>query len=129
MPMKTPREILLRQHQAVTPKLDAIRAGVAGDLARRLAPQTFSWREFVLSLRWHLTAMSAAWVLVLFLNTDHAHNSAAMIPREKIPAARQIWAEVRESRRLLLQYTDAPAAEPLAVPGRRSELQPEQVIV
>ena len=30
--MKTPREILLEQHPAITPKLDAIRAGETGQI-------------------------------------------------------------------------------------------------
>jgi hypothetical protein len=128
--MKTPREILLRHHQAASPKLDGIRAGVVGEIA----PKTFSWRDMVLSLRWHLAGLSAAWMLVALLNTDHSPTVVAISPRDKIPpsrqpSSRQIWAAVRESRRLLLQYTDAPAAEPPALPGRRSEIEPNQIEV
>jgi hypothetical protein len=127
--MKTPREILLRRHQAASPKLEAIRAGVVAGMARRPASETFSWREMAGSLRWHLAAMSAAWVVVLLLNIDHSPSAAAMVPRAPISESRQIWASLRESRRLLLQYTEAPVVEPPAAPGRRSEIEPEQVEV
>ncbi len=123
--MKTPREILLAYHQAASPTLDAIRAGVVANIA----PRTGSWRELVLSLRWHLAGLSAAWMVVLLLNTDHSRDVATITARDKIPSSRQIWAAVRESRRLLLQYTDAPAAEPPALPGRRSEMEIQQTAV
>jgi hypothetical protein len=127
--MKTPREILLRRHQAAEPKLDAIRAGVLAGMAHPPAPENFSWREIFLSLRWHLAALSAAWVVVALLNTDRSRGAAAMIPRAVMAEPRQIWASLRESRRLLLQYTDAPIVETPAVPGRRSKLEPEQIEV
>jgi hypothetical protein len=126
--MKTPREILLRQHQAASPKLDAIRAEVVAEIARPPAPESFSWREMARSLRWHLAAMSAAWVVVMILNIDHSPSAVAMIPRDKIPSPQQIWASLRENRRLLLEYSEAPSVEKAAVPGRRSEIEPKQVV-
>jgi len=124
--MKTPREILLRQHQSASPKLDAIRAGVVAALAH---PPAISWREWGRSLRWHWAAMSAVWMIVFLLNTDHSRNALAKVPRAATPTARQVWASLRENRRLLLQYTEPPAAEPPAVQGRRSEMETEQVEV
>jgi hypothetical protein len=129
MPMRTPREILLRRHQAASPKLDAIRAEVVARVARPCAPETMSWREMALSLRWHLAAMSAAWVVVVLLNMDHSGNAAATVPSAAIPEPRQIWSSLREHRRLLLQYSDAPAVEPPAVPGRRTDIKPRQAEV
>ena len=126
--MKTPREILLRQHQAATPKLDAIRAGVVAGLARPPARERISWRDFVRSLRWHLAGLSAAWAVVAILNTDHSPSAVAMIPRDKIPPPQQIWASLRESRRLLLEFSDAPVVETAAAPGRRSEMEPQQMV-
>jgi hypothetical protein len=125
--MNTPREILLRQHQAVSPKLDALRAGVVAAMARPPAPETISWRDMARSLRWHLAALSAAWAVVLILNLDPSPGAVAMIPREKIPTPQQIWASLRESRRLLLEFTDVPVMESSAVPGRRSEIEPQQM--
>ena len=127
--MKTPREILLEQHEAATPKLDAIRAGVVAGLARPAARETISWRDFARSLRWHLAALSAAWVVVVILNMDHSPSAVARIPRDKIPTPQQLWASLRESRRLLLEYSDVPAVEAVAVPGRRSEIEPQQAVV
>jgi hypothetical protein len=127
--MNTPREILLRQHQAALPKLDAIRAGVVAAIVRPPAPEPISWLQMARSLRWHLAAWGAAWVVVMIFNTDHSPGAVAMIPRDKIPAPQQIWASLRESRRLLLELTDAPVAEPFAAPVRRSEIEPQQLVV
>ncbi len=129
--MKTPREILLQHHQAAAPKLDAIRAGVVAGLARPPARETVSWRDLAWSLRWHLTAMSAAWVVAGILNMDSSPSAVAKIPRDKIPAAQQLWASLRENRRLLLEYSDAPVVEAAAAPapGRRSEIATEQAVV
>lgn len=123
--MKTPREILLRQHQAATPKLDAIRAAVAAEIATPGTP----WLEWIRSLRWHLAALSAAWVVVMVLNIDHSPDAVAMIPRDKTPSAQQVWAALRENRRLLLEYSEIPSVESPAAPARRSEMEPEQVVV
>jgi hypothetical protein len=128
--MKTPREILLQQHEAIAPKLDALRAGVVAGLGRPPARETVSWRDFARSLRWHFAGLSAAWVVVAVLNIDHSPSPVAMIPRDKIPTPQQLWASLRESRRLLLEYSgDASVAETAAVPGRRSEMADEQAVV
>jgi hypothetical protein len=123
--MKTPREILLRHHQAAVPKLDAIRAKVV----EGIATPGMSWLEWIRSLRWHLAALSAAWVVVMILNMDHSPSAVAMIPPDKMPSAQQVWAALRENRRLLLEYTETPAEETPAAPTRRSEMEPEQVVV
>jgi hypothetical protein len=123
--MKTPREILLAQHQAASSKLDAIRAEVVADIS----PKTISWREMALSLRSHLAALSAAWMVVVLLNSDHSRGGLAMTSRAATAEPRQIWASLRERRRLLLQYTDAPVVETPPVPGRRSEIEAEQIEV
>jgi hypothetical protein len=128
--MKTPREILLRHHQAASPKLDAIRADVVASVARPPAPQSMSWREMARSMRWHLAALSAAWVVVILLNIDHSPDAMAMTPRDKLPSAQQIWAAFRENRRLLREYGDVPASvETPAAPGRRSEIQTQRLAV
>jgi hypothetical protein len=127
--MKTPREILLRQHQAASPKLDAIRDEVVAGIARAPAREPVSWREVARSLRWHLAALGAAWVVVMLLNIDHSPSTVAMIAPGKIPAPQQIWASLREHRRLLREYSDAPAVENVIVPGRRSEIELQQVVV
>jgi len=120
--MKTPREILLQRHQAVEPKLDAVRRNALAALARPGLAQ--SWRTFVFSLRWHLAGMSAVWMAVLLLNLDSPPGPTAVIARDKIPTARVILAALLENRRELLELTEMPAAsEPAALPPRRSEIQ------
>jgi hypothetical protein len=127
--MNTPREILLRQHQAASPKLDAIRAGVVATLGRSPGPETISWRGVARSLRWHLAGWSAAWMVVMVLNVDHSPSAVATIARDKIPSPQQIWASLREHRRLLLELSDGPAVEKAALPGRRSEMKPKEAEV
>jgi hypothetical protein len=124
--MKTPHEILLQKHRAALPKLDAIRPG----LVERLAAgerEGFSWREMTRSLRWHLPALGAAWMLVILLNVDRS-STAAAIPGDKIPSAQQILASLRENRRLLLELTETPPETP-AIPDRRGEIEPSRVEV
>ncbi len=123
--MKTPREILLQQHQTASPKLDAIRAGVVAGIA----VPGMSWWEWIRSLRWHLAALSAAWVVVMMLNIDHSPYAVAMIPPDKMPSAQQVWAALRENRRLFLEYSDTPVVETSTAPARRSEAEPEKVVV
>jgi len=129
--MKTPREVLLEQHQAAAPKLDAIRAGVVAGLARPPAREAFSWGDFVRSVRWHLAAMSAVWVVVGILNLSASPGTVARIPRDKISSPQQLWASLRENRRLLLEYSDAPVVEAQAAPapGRRSEIAVQREVV
>ena len=130
--MKTPRELLLQRHQAVEPKLDAVRRNALAALApsHPLASFAQSWRTFIFSLRWHLAGMGAVWMVVLVLNVDSAPDSTVVIARHKIPPARVLLAALLENRRELLELTETPAAsEPPALPPRRSEIQPTIEIV
>ena len=70
----------------------------------------FSWREFFISLRWHLAGMSVTWLVVILLNLNvgQSVNLAAAIPREKIPSAQIILASLRENRRELLEMIQPP---------------------
>ncbi len=127
--MKTPLEVLLQQHQGAPPKLDAIRAKVVAGIASAPAPKSISWLDMARSLRWHLAGWSAAWVVVMVLSIDHSPSTVAQIPRDKIPSPQQIWASLREHRRLLLEDSDAAVVEASAPPGRRSEIEPAQAEV
>jgi hypothetical protein len=120
--MKTPRELLLQRHQAVEPKLNAVRQNALTALARPGMAQ--SWREFVFSLRWHLAGMSAIWIAVLLLNLCSAPGSTVVVAQDKIPPARMIMAALLENRRELLELTETPAdSDSAALPPRRSEVQ------
>ena len=110
--MKTPREILIKRHQAIEPKLDAIRETAVASLNDRrtanspaVTDRRYNWREFLFSLRWHLAGMSAVWLVValLSLNAGHSASLASSVPAQKIPSAQIIMASLRENRRQLLE--------------------------
>jgi hypothetical protein len=113
--MKTPREILFQKHQAAEPKLDAIRETVVREGRRVAVPKikvadtatlpALSWRGFLLSLRWHLAGMGAAWLVIVLLNLNPGHTTslASAMPAAKIPSPQIILASLRENRRELLE--------------------------
>jgi hypothetical protein len=110
--MKTPREILLQRHRVAQPKLDAIRKSVVTSLpdhrianSPAVAGRCHPLHEFILSLRWHLAGMGAAWLLILLLklNIGHSTTLASAMPATKIPPPQIILASLRENRRELLQ--------------------------
>jgi hypothetical protein len=142
--MKTPREVLLGQHQAAEHKLDAIREKVVADLApdapvratrmppavpRRASALQAGWRQFWWSLRWHLAGLSAAWLVVMALSMDTTPAPRHAMARRDAPSPRQLLAALRENQRQLLELIEAPAAEPAPAPqtprpSPRSQMQP-----
>ena len=107
--MKTLREVILGQHQAAEPKLDAIRERVVADLAHgtsgkatvggehvagdgRRAPggRITDWRQFVWSLRWHLAGMSAAWVVAVLLSIDRTPGPVQGVEHPPSPSPRAV---------------------------------------
>jgi hypothetical protein len=142
--MKTPREVLLGQHQAAEHKLDAIREKVVADLApdapvratrmppavpRRASALQAGWRQFWWSLRWHLAGLSAAWLVVMALSMDTTPAPTHAMAQRDAPSPRQLLAALRENQRQLLELIEAPAAEPAPAPRKpmpspRSQIQP-----
>jgi hypothetical protein len=127
--MKTPREILLERHHAVESKLDAIRQSAlaaVGDRREADSPAVTDrrdrWRESLISLRWHLAGLGAAWLVIVLLNLSVGHSVglAAAIPRGKIPSPQIILASLRENRRELLE---------LIQPVEWREVQPPKSIL
>jgi hypothetical protein len=133
--MKTPREILLKLHQATGPKLDAIRqsavAAVAAAYDRRttknadssaVIDRRYNLREFLFSLRWHFAALSAVWLVIAFLSLTASHSPglALSVSDRKIPPAQIIMASLRENRRELLE---------LIQPVEWREAQPQKSIL
>jgi hypothetical protein len=81
--MKTPREILLAHHRAISPKLDAIRQSVAAELNNQeTKSQSLSstfvpsllcclktlWQELFFSSRRFWTGTAAIWIFILIVN-------------------------------------------------------------
>src|SRR5437773_8530813 len=101
--MKTPREILFQCHQSAEPKLDAVRQRVLASLAReqsqgaqpasskrvayatRFETASPRWWRLLLSLRWHLAGLSAAWLLVALLNIDHSPAPTSSVAKQNNP--------------------------------------------
>jgi len=144
--MKTPREVLLQRHQSTERKLDQVREhaiativegrGAAGQDIQR-ARRNSPLREFLPPLRWHLAAMTAAWIVVAALNIDRPASSSTT-PQAAAPP-RQLLTELRENRRQILELVESsinqpdgaaslPAPPPF-VPRRRSEVQPVCAVV
>lgn len=139
--MKTPREILFQKHQAVEPKLDAIREMAVASLAIRsrvnqlaVTDRRYHWREWLFSLRWHLAGMSAVWIVIVLLNLNlsHSTNLAATIPAAKIPPPQIILASLRENRRELLelmQPSESHDARPVKLfPTRPHSERPHETL-
>jgi hypothetical protein len=142
--MKTPREVLLGQHQAAEPKLDAIREKVVADLtpdapvrAKRMPPVApgrasaleAGGRQFWWSLRWHLAGLSAAWLVVVALSIDSTPAPTHRVGRRDAPSPRQLLAALRENQRQLRELIGAPAGEQVPepqtpAPSPRSQIQP-----
>ncbi len=134
--MKTLREVLLQHHQSAEPKLDRLRAKslqtlrqTQGTLTSKSAtPLNFSWRELLLSFRWHLAGISAVWCVIAILNNDHSPAPAPGLAHEKLPSPQEILTALRENRRQILELIEAPLPEPIAlppafVPPRRTKLE------
>ena len=144
--MKTPREILFERHRSAEPKLDAIRqtllarsrrreeAGAQAASPIRLLTTAASFRELLLSVRWHLAGMSAALAVAALLNMDPSHTPAQTTGKHSTSSPRQILTALRENRRQLLELIGPPITEPAPaprtlVPQRRGETQSANAMV
>lgn len=134
--MKTPREILLRRHQAAESKLDAIRRQVVAHtkvgLDRRASRNTISavspssFRELLLSLRWHVAAMSAVWLIAALLSIDRSPAASPTTLSQTAESPQRFLIALQENRRQLLEMIEPPVSQARSarLPGRHSELQP-----
>ena len=133
--MKTPRQILLERHSHAEPKLDLIRQAALASVASEPAPESLaeqcspgllvSLGTLLRSVRWHLAALSAIWVILVLLNSEPKSAPSPVMAR-KTASHTQLMAALRENRRQLLELLDLTATEsapPALVPHPRSELQ------
>jgi hypothetical protein len=92
--MKTPRDILFVRHQAVVPKLDAVRREVVTELnhqgtkeqswpasvvALLLGCSNKLWLELIWPCRRIWTAFAAVWILIFVVNLSQRDSSQNMI--------------------------------------------------
>ena len=121
--MKTPREILLAQHRAAEPKLDALRQSIVAMVAREQHPvpairttlfQTF-WRELVLPSRRIWAGFVTVWVLIFVINfsqRDNVNSVTGRTVRSSEPAmslqAQQRWMNELFADRALPPEVDRP---------------------
>ncbi|HWN96895.1 MAG TPA: hypothetical protein VNT99_17840 [Methylomirabilota bacterium] len=138
--MKTPREILLARHQAVQPKLDALRKQVLATLIQPADEQRSLAHSFIESCyncfrvpRFAWGGFAAAWLVILALH--FAARDAA--PEQSLALTQARPAEtlqaVREQKRLLAELTgllETPEREtPRFVPRPRSERRHQLIMV
>jgi hypothetical protein len=131
--MKTPRELLLKRHEAAVPQLDALRAAArAGDLpspfvASQLStfnPQPSLWERLLgpNPLAW--AGLAAAWVVLLAVNRSGSGPATSSASRASQPSEAAVAEIVRENRRQMAELLNLD--EPQAAPTPRSELHPKR---
>jgi hypothetical protein len=133
--MKTPREILLECHSGMQGKLDELREETIRTLVAPVAMEearALNLVDLLRSLRWHLAAAGAAWMLVLLLNAEGSPEPAQFKAAQNGPSSAQLLAAVQEHRRELLSWENETATTPeppdKPLPPRRSELQSTNVV-
>ena len=110
--MKTPREILFERHQAIAPKLDAIRRKIVWE-GRRAAVPTFRvagtatlpmliWREVFWPWRRVWAGLAAVWLVILAGNLSLREPSPAITARSAAPSQEAIdW--FRDQQKILAE--------------------------
>ena len=137
--MKTPRELLLKRHEAALPKLDALRAAVlpARSQLSTLNSQPASLWERLFGpnpLAW--AGLAAVWLVLLAVNRSGSEpaSSASIARRASQPSEAAVAEIVRERRREmaeLLNLDDSQAAPPTrdALPPKRSQRRADWAVV
>ena len=79
-------------------------------------------------MRWHLTGLSAAWLVVLAFSLGLSPAPAQRVARQDAPSPRQLMAALRENQRQLRELIGAPVAETAPAPQKptpspRSQIQ------
>ena len=126
--MKTPRELLLERHQAIEPRLDAIRREV---LASRWEPAPSNglarvWQELFWSCRRTWTGLAAVWVVLFLINLSQRDAASARLAPSQSPAETIMAFRDQEA---LLRELLADRIPPLeAIPARPFEPKPRSEI-
>jgi hypothetical protein len=132
--MKTPREILLKRHQTVEPKLGRMWVrDLAPGLRSKATPDHRNvflavswtlWRELILPSRRIWAGLACAWLLIAALNLASSEPAAKIASQSKPPSGEELRALI-EQRRMLAQLI-GPPSEPAytqkrTAPGPRSD--------
>jgi len=131
--MKTPREILLERHQAIDPKLDALRREILArqfETSRPINSGTnrlnLLWQELFWSCRRTWTSLAAIWVILLLLNLSQRDPASVRLAQSQPSAVTMMSFRDQEA---LLQELLADRTSPLeAVPARPFEPKPRSEI-
>jgi hypothetical protein len=129
--MKTPREILLEQHRAAVPKLDAIRresvAPLTGHGGRfSLAPiggegrgegadlrfLQLLWHELILPSRRIWAGLAAVWIAILAANFSMRDRTPTTMAKSVSPEMVQSFKQQEQLLTELIGPVDVSAAEP-----------------
>ena len=138
--MKHPREILFEHHRSVEPRLDDVRQNVLASLAtasrHELSQQEvsrsgrFSLRALLLSIRWHLVGLSAAWLIVALLNVEPSPTQEQSLAQHNASPPQQLLTALRENRRQIAELLGSRAntiestpEPPAFVPRPRGEIR------
>jgi hypothetical protein len=115
--MKTPREILLAQHQAVAAKLDAIRREVVETTGQPslLNWPILLWRELVWPCRQVWSGLAVVWVVILAVNFS-AHDPE-LVAGKSPPPSREIILTLPQQEQLLAELM-GPGEPRVAVPPK-----------
>ena len=134
--MKTPRELLFERHRSAETKLDAVRESVVATVR---SPQPakpaatpkphYTLRDLLLSCRWHLTAMSAAWLVVLVLNVDRSTGPTTQLARENRRAAAAAHGFAAGVSTAVDRVAGTAGRGTGAPPPRRSQFRPPWEVV
>lgn len=127
--MKTPREILLGQHQAASAKLDEVRQAVVAELTPQPAREPgvpFAlkiWRELVWPCRRTWAGLGAVWVAILVFNSAQSERSQVVLAVVATSPGEMRLA-LQEQRRVLDELIGSPKPVQPAEPPRRPNNQP-----
>ena len=125
--MKTPRELLLKRHEAALPNLDALRAAAlpARSQLSTFNPQPASlWKRLFgpNPLAW--AGLAAVWLVLLAVNRNGSEPATSTASHANQPSEAAVAEIVRENRRQMAELLNLD--EPQAAPTPRSELHPKR---